>query len=144
MKDFLSRLLLAIAVTLAAFFFASLAHAQQGDEDPAPATPQQHQPQANPTSSAPQQAAKPYGQKSPDQKKESSNASDQTQDALSFTGRVGREKGDFVLYDPVTKMTYQLDDPAKAKEYLGKQVKIVGKLAMRSNTIHIDSIDVVH
>jgi len=143
MKDFLSRLLLAIAVTLAAFFFASLAHAQQADEDPAPATPQQHQPQATAPSSQ-QQASKPSGQKSSDQKNESSNSSDQTQDALAFTGRVGEEKGECVLYDPVTKMTYQLDDAAKAKPYMGKQVKIVGKLEMKSNTIRIDNIDVVH
>jgi hypothetical protein len=40
-------------------------------------------------------------------------------------------------------MNYQLDDQAKAKPYLGKQVKITGKLEMRSNTIHINSIEPV-
>ncbi len=41
--------------------------------------------------------------------------------------------------DPVTKMSYQLDDQSKAKPYIGKQV--IGKLEMKSNTIHIDSIE---
>jgi len=52
-----------------------------------------------------------------------------------------REQGQFVLKDPVTKMIYQLDDPAKAKPYIGKQVKVTGKLEMKSNTIHIDGIE---
>jgi hypothetical protein len=46
-----------------------------------------------------------------------------------------------VLNDPVTKMDYQLDDQAKAKPYIGKQVKVTGKLEMNSNTIHVDSIE---
>jgi Protein of unknown function (DUF5818) len=46
-----------------------------------------------------------------------------------------------VLKDPVTKMSYQLDDQAKAKPYGGEQVKVTGKLEMKSNTIHIDGIE---
>ena len=65
----------------------------------------------------------------------------QTQEALAFTGRVAKKQGQLVLNDPLTKMSYRLDGQAKAKPYLGKQVKVTGKLAMRSNTIHIDSIE---
>lgn len=139
MKNFITRLLLATAVTLAAVFFASLAHAQQADEDPAPATPRQNQPQATTPPATQQEAPKPS-----DRKKESASSSDQTQDALAFTGRVVEENGTLLLHDPVTKMTYQLDDPTKAKQYVGKKVKVVGKLEMKNNTIHIDSIDLVH
>ena len=131
MKNFLIRILLATAVTLVAFALASSARAQQADEDPAPVTPHQGQPSAAPES--PQQHDAPVPS--------SPSGDAQTQEALAFTGRVAKEQGQLVLKDPVTKMNYQLDDQAKAKPYVGKQVKVTGKLEMRSNTIHIDSIE---
>ena len=48
-----------------------------------------------------------------------------------------------MLKDPVTKVVYKLDDPAKARQYVGKQVKVTGKLEMNSNTIRVESIEVV-
>jgi hypothetical protein len=65
----------------------------------------------------------------------------QTQDAKSFSGRITKENGKIVLKDPVTKTSYQIDDVSKAKPYMGKQVKVNGKLDMGSNTIHVDSIE---
>ncbi|HEY3617230.1 MAG TPA: DUF5818 domain-containing protein [Candidatus Sulfotelmatobacter sp.] len=130
MKNFLIRILLAAALTLVTFGLASSAQAQQADEDPVPASPQQPQPTA-PKSSPQQQSSAP------------SSNDDQTQQALAFTGRVTSEQGRLVLNDPVTKMSYQLDDQTKAKRYVGKQVKVIGKLEMKSNTIHIDSIEPV-
>lgn len=133
MKNFLVRLLLAAALTLVAFVLASPAPAQQADEDPAPAAPRQQQP-AGVAQSPPQSDG--YTPPAGDV---------QTQDALTFTGRVvkevAKEKEQIVLKDPVTKMSYQFDDPSKAKQFLGKQVKVTGKLDMNSNTIHIDSIE---
>lgn len=130
MKNFLIRILLAAALTLVTFGLASSAQAQQADEDPVPAGPQQPQPMAP---------------KFPQQQQSSAPSSDdnQTQQALAFTGRVTSEQGRLVLNDPVTKMSYQLDDQTKAKPYVGKQVKVIGKLEMKSNTIHIDSIEPV-
>ncbi len=64
-----------------------------------------------------------------------------TQEALAFTGRVVRMNGQFVLTDPTTKVTYQLNDQPKAKQYLGRQVKVTGKLQMNSNTIQIERIE---
>jgi len=128
-KNFLIRVLLAAAFVLVAFALASSAHAQQADEDPTTATPRQQQPSTAPK--LPQQ-----------QKMPASSATDaQTQQALAFTGRVTQEQGHLVLRDPVTKMSYQFDDPSKAKPYVGKQVKVIGKLELKSNTIHIDSIE---
>jgi len=129
MKNFLMRILLATAVTLVAVALASSARAQQADEDPAPATPHQAQP-----STAPQTPQKP------DTTTPSSGEA-QTEQALAFTGRVMKERDRLVLNDPVTKMSYQLDDQAKAKPYLGKQVKVTGKLEMSGNTIHVASIE---
>jgi Protein of unknown function (DUF5818) len=130
-KNFLIRILLAAALTLVTFGLVSSAQAQQADEDPAPARPQQPQPQ--PTTVP----------KSPQQQQSSVPTSDdnETQQALAFTGRVTSEQGRLVLNDPVTKMSYQLDDQTKAKRYVGKQVKVIGKLEMKSNKIHIDSIE---
>ncbi len=121
MKNFLVRIVLAAAVTLVALALSS-AQAQQADEDRTPATPRQSQSPTAPQSSQPPADA-------------------QTQDVLAFTGRVMKDQGQIVLKDPVTKMTYQLDDQAKAKPFLGKQVKVTGKLEMKSNTIHIEGIE---
>jgi len=144
MKNGLTRLLLAVAVTLAVFSFASLAQAQQADEDPAPATPPQHQPKTTSPSSGAQQASTSPDQEPSEQKRQSTKSPDQTEDSLAFTGRIAEENGALVLRDAITKVTYRLDDPKKAKSYEGREVKIVGKLDMKSNTIHIDTIDVVH
>jgi hypothetical protein len=129
MKDFLIRILLAVVVTLFAFALASSARAQQADEDPAPATPRH--PQSAATPQLPQShgaSALPSGEA-------------QTQDVLTFTGRVAKEQGQLVLSDPVTKMNYQFDNQAKAKPFVGKQVKVTGKLDLKRNTIFIDSIE---
>ena len=129
MTIFLFRIPLAAAVTLAAFALASSAPAQPAEEDPAPAVPRLQQSLTGPSSS--QQRELP----------DSSSNDAQTQAALAFTGRVTNEHGQLVLRDPVTKMTYKLDDQSKAKRFVGKQVKVVGKLEMKSNIIHIESIE---
>jgi glucose/arabinose dehydrogenase len=130
-KDFLIRILLAAGFILAAFALASSAQAQQADEDPTPATPRQQQPTAAPKSPQPQDVPASG----------SADRDAQTQQALAFTGRVREEQGHLVLRDPVTKMSYQFDDPSKAKPYIGKQVKVIGKLELKNNIIHIDSIE---
>lgn len=124
MRDFLARLLLALAITLVAFALASPTNAQNKNDDPLPASPHLAQ----------------QSQQQPDTGRVSSKDA-QTQDALAFTGRVVKEKDKLVLNDPVTKMSYQFDDQSKAKPFIGKQVKVVGKLDMDSNTIHIERIE---
>ncbi len=66
-----------------------------------------------------------------------------THEAKTFTGRIVKENGDLVLKDPVTKVSYKLDDAAKAKQYMGKQVKVTGKLDMNTNTIQIENIELL-
>jgi hypothetical protein len=125
-KNFFLRLSVAAAVTLLALALESSLHAQQADQDPAPATPRQAQ-----SSAQPQEAQMPA----------SGDAT--THEAKTFTGHVVKENGELVLKDPVTKVSYKLDDPAKAKQYTGKQVKVTGKLDMNSNTIRIASIELL-
>ncbi len=130
MKSFLLRIILAAVVTLVATALSSPVHAQQADQDRTPATPRPTQPGATPQSPQQHDATAP------------SSGEDQTQEALAFTGRVMKEQqGQLVLKDPITKMSYQLDDQAKAKPFVGKQVKVIGKLEMKSNTIHIEAIE---
>ena len=70
----------------------------------------------------------------------SSTEDPQTLDAHSFTGRVTELGGEVILNDPVAKVKYHFDDQAKARQYLGKQVRVTGKLDLNSNTIHINEI----
>lgn len=143
MKEIMKRLFLAVAITLVAFALASLGHAQQADEDPAPASRQQQKPEGPQPGGKPA-TSRPVQQNSPANKSGADATDDETtQDALVFTGRIVEQHGELVLDDPVTKVSYQLDDWSKAKPYIGKQVKIIGKLGMKKNTIHIDSIEPV-
>jgi len=65
----------------------------------------------------------------------------QNQDAKPFSGTIVKEKGKFVLKDTATKMSYQLDDQDKAKQFEGKQVKVTGKLNIETNLIHVENIE---
>jgi len=64
-----------------------------------------------------------------------------THEATTFSGKITKEDGKLVLKDPVTKVSYKLDDQTQAKQYIGKSVKVSGKLDMNSNTIQVDSIE---
>jgi hypothetical protein len=128
MKKFLLHFSLATAVTLLTLALGPSLHAQQADQDPAPAAPQQADP-----------AAAQQQQQNEAQMPTSGDTA--THEAQAFSGRIVKEKGELVLKDPVSKVSYKLDDPAKAKQYVGKQVKVTGKLNMNSNTIQVDSIE---
>ena len=127
MKNFLMRLILAAAAVLLAMAIGSSVQAQQADQDLAPATP--HQPEAASPQQQPNEAQMP------------ASGDTTTREAKTFSGRIVKENGDLVLKDPVTKVSYKLNDPSKAKQYMGKQVKVSGKLEMNSNTILVESIE---
>lgn len=132
MKRIFIRVLLVFAATLVAFTLSSPVQAQQADEDP---SPDRTHPQQQPSEKAhtPAQTA-PSNPPSTDP---------QTQDALAFTGIISKVQDEIVLKDPVTKMVYKFDEPAKVEQYIGKQVRVVGKLGLNSNTIHVNSIQVI-
>jgi cytoskeletal protein RodZ len=157
MRNFLFRLSMAGALTLGVIVFNSAANAQEPNtQEPAATTPpQQQSPAATPPSDqqSPTAAQEPTArpQQDPHEPAASSQRNEpqmpaagtdaQTQDAKSFSGRITKENGKIVLKDPVTKTSYQIDDVSKAKPYMGKQVKVNGKLDMGSNTIHVESIE---
>jgi uncharacterized protein YdeI (BOF family) len=127
MKTFLLRLLAASAITLVAVVLPPPVHAQQ---ETAPSAPQKADPVAVPSQHGNEGQIPASGEAT-------------TEEAKSFTGRIVKQNGDMVLEDTVTKVTYRLDDAAKAKQYTGKRVKVTGKLDMDSNTIRIVSIEVI-
>ena len=62
-------------------------------------------------------------------------------EAKTFSGNIVKENGGLVLKDPVTKVSYKLSNQPKAKQYVGKQVKVTGKLDTNSNTIQVEVIE---
>ncbi len=157
MRNFLFRLSLAAALTLGVVVLNSAANAQEPNtqepaattppqqQSPGATTPQDQQPPATtqePTARPQQDPHEPAANSQQNEPQMPAAGTDaQTQDAKSFSGRITKENGKIVLKDPVTKTSYQIDDVSKAKPYMGKQVKVTGKLDMSSNTIHVDSIE---
>jgi hypothetical protein len=118
MKKFLLHFSLAAAVSILTLALVPSINAQQAGQDPAPAAAQQQS----------QAQMPPSGDTT-------------THEDKAFTGRIAKENGDLVLKDPVSKVTYKLSDPAKVKQFVGKQVKVTGKLDVNSNTIEVGSIE---
>jgi len=67
----------------------------------------------------------------------------QQPEAKAFTGMIVKDGNRLVLQDPASKVSYKVDDENKVKDYLGKQVKIIGSLDASTNVIHVDSIEIV-
>jgi hypothetical protein len=127
LKRLLEKFSLVATLTLLTVVLVPHLHAQQADQDPSPSAPAKSNP------------AVPQAQQNEAQMPASGEAT--TRDAKTFTGRIVKEDGQIVLKDPVTKVTYKLDDAAKARQYLGKQVKATGKLDMNTNTIQIEHLE---
>jgi hypothetical protein len=81
MKEIFFRLMVAAALTLAAFALSSSAHGQQADEDATPTN-------ATPLGRAQQSSASSERQTQTPRSDVTSSSSDQTQDELASTGRI--------------------------------------------------------
>ncbi|HVN17541.1 MAG TPA: hypothetical protein VMU05_02185 [Dongiaceae bacterium] len=139
MKSILIRLSLAAGLTFAMFALSS-AGSQQLQSAPLPL------PQTQQSRTAPQSPVSPDAQTPAPSTMAGGNPNDnddQTQDALAFTGRIQEYNGVTVLVDPVARVTYQFDDQSRVRPLLGRQVKVVGKLQMKSNTIRIDTVELL-
>jgi Protein of unknown function (DUF5818) len=126
-KKILLRFSMAAALTLLVVGLGGWSYAQQADQDPAPAS--------RPEATTPQQ------QQNDAQTPPSSDT--MTHEETAYSGRITKENGELVLKDPVTKVSYKLNDQTKAKQYAGKNVKVSGKLDLNSNTIQVYSIEPV-
>lgn len=117
MNNFLLRIALAFLLVAGTVALTAPTTAQQAKPDPR--QPGAAQPQAEPQDGT------------------------QTQDAKPFNGIIMKEKGKLILKDTTTKVNYQLDDQDKAKAFVGKQVKVTGKLDLETNLIHVESIELM-
>ena len=61
----------------------------------------------------------------------------------TFTGMVMKQGDLFILTDKASKTNYQLDDPKKASEFEGKNVKVTGTLDAKNLTIHVETITII-
>jgi Protein of unknown function (DUF5818) len=60
----------------------------------------------------------------------------------SITGIIVKEGEKYIL-KAGDSTTYQLDDQDRARQYQDKRVRVVGSVDADSNTLHIESIDLV-
>jgi lipopolysaccharide export system protein LptA len=67
----------------------------------------------------------------------------QDQKAKEFTGTIVKHGGTMMLNDSAANVSYKLDDQNKAKEYVGKQVRVTGTLDSSTNVIHVDRIQII-
>ena len=106
--------------------------------------PQRPEPVPVPDSNADKQAgpAEDTPQQRPAQDAKAPAQEKQGPAAQTLTGTVIKLGNKYVL-KTTDKQTYELDDQDQAREYEGKQVKIVGSLDRTTNIIHVTSIELI-
>lgn len=108
---------------------------------------QRPEPVPQPLPAKPLPLPDPQGEDQPDRQPSSQPANAQPQpqqpsDVRTIIGTIVKDGDKYVLRTS-DKMTYQLDDQEKARQYNGKKVKITGTLEVNSNALHIESIEPV-
>jgi len=68
------------------------------------------------------------------------DATSAQQSARTFEGKIEKSGGKLVLRDSSTQTAYQLDDQDKAKQYQGKNVKVMATIDPNTNTLHVVDI----
>jgi hypothetical protein len=101
-------------------------------------TPSSQSSQSSSSSSA-QTPSSPSDNSSMPQSSQTSATSSQ-QSARSFEGKIQKSGDKLVLQDSASQTSYQLDDQDKAKQFEGKNVKVMGTVDSASNTLHVIDI----
>jgi hypothetical protein len=130
MKQFVLHIALVLGILCFAVIAPPPAYAQQADQDSGSTAPRKSDAAGVPPQHANEVQMPASGETT-------------TEAAKTFSGVLVKEGGEVVLKDPVTKVVYKLDDVSKAKQFLGKQVKVTGKLQLNSNKILMESIEPV-
>jgi hypothetical protein len=68
------------------------------------------------------------------------DAASTQQSARSFDGKIEKAGGKLVLQESSTQTAYQLDDQGKAKQFEGKNVKVMATMDPSTNTLHVVDI----
>lgn len=102
-------------------------------------TPSSQSSQSSSSSSSTQTPSSPSDNSSMPQSSQTSTPSSQ-QSARSFEGKIQKSGDKLVLQDSASQTSYQLDDQDKAKQFEGKNVKVMGTVDSASNTLHVIDI----
>lgn len=81
-------------------------------------------------------------QPEPQQKQPVPPAADEKTPTQTFTGKIVKDGNQYVL-KAANHTTYQLDEQSGAKQYEGKDVRIIGTLDSGSNTIRVTKIELL-
>ncbi len=68
------------------------------------------------------------------------DATNPQQSARSFEGRIAKSGGDLVLRENSTQAAYKLDDQNKARQFEGKNVKVMATVDASTKTLHVIDI----
>ena len=68
------------------------------------------------------------------------DATNPQQSARSFEGKIAKSGDQLVLQENSTKTAYKLDDQDKAKQFEGKDVKVMATVDTSTNTLHVVDI----
>ena len=67
----------------------------------------------------------------------SQTSSSERQSAQSFEGKITRSGNQLVFQDSSSQTSYQLDDQSKVAAYEGKNVKLMGTVDPKTNSMHV-------
>jgi hypothetical protein len=62
------------------------------------------------------------------------------QSARSFEGKIAKSGDQLVLQESSTQTAYKIDDQQKAKQFEGKNVKVMATVDASTNTLHVVDI----
>jgi hypothetical protein len=74
------------------------------------------------------------------QQQQQTDATNPQQSARSFEGKIAKSGDQLVLQDSSTQTAYKLDDQSKAKQFEGKNVKVMATVDASTNTLHVVDI----
>jgi hypothetical protein len=129
MKSFVKRFLLPAAIVLLASLAALPARTQQLGQSPWATVAQESD-------------FSPIAAQHANEAQMPASGEATTQEVKSFVGIIMNNNNAVTLQDPVSKVSYRLNDPSKARPFVGKRVKITGKLETQSNTILMEGIEI--
>lgn len=88
------------------------------------------------------QQAKPPANPQNDQSPAAAESSDHSPAAQSFTGKIVKDSGKYVL-KVASNTSYQLEGEGDLDQYENQNVKVVGNLDKGTNTIHVVKIELL-
>jgi len=68
------------------------------------------------------------------------DATNAQQSARAFQGKIQKSGDEWVLQESATQTSYKLDDQDKAKQYEGKNVKVMATIDATTNKLHVVDI----